>query len=70
MDCDPLADLAPDQAPEAVQAVALLDQLSVDAPPGLTVLGLALRLTNGAKPGTVTVADCVAEPLAPVHVSA
>ena len=33
------------------------------------MLGLALSVTNGGKAGTVTVADCVAEPPGPVHVS-
>ncbi len=70
MDCEPLAALLPDQAPEAEQAVALLlDQVSVEALPELMVLGLALSVTKGSKDGTVTVADCVAEPPGPVHVS-
>jgi hypothetical protein len=70
VDCEPLGPFAPDQAPEALQEAALLDQVSVEAPPGLTVLGLAPSVTSGAKPGTVTVADCVAEPPLPVQVSA
>jgi hypothetical protein len=62
--------LTPDQAPEAAQAVALLlDQVSVEAPPELTVLGVALSVTNGANAATVTVADWVAEPPTPVHVN-
>ncbi len=70
VDCEPLDALLPDQAPEAVQAVALLlDQASVEALPDLMVLGLALSVTKGAKAGTVTVVDCVAEPPGPVHVS-
>jgi hypothetical protein len=64
--------LAPDHAPEAVHAIALLDdQVNVDALPRSTVLGLALKLTVGE--GfvlTVTVADCAALPPLPVHVSA
>ena len=59
VDCDPLMALGPDQAPDAVQEVALLDdQVSVDAPPLLIVLGLALKLkvTVGFEL-TVTVAD-------------
>jgi hypothetical protein len=63
--------LVPDQAPEAEHAVTLLlDQVSVEAPPELTVLGLAVSETTGANPVTVTVADCMAEPPDPVHVSA
>lgn len=62
--------MLPDQAPEAEHEVALLlDQVSVEALPELTVLGLALSVTNGAMPGTVTVVDCVAEPPGPVHVN-
>ena len=47
--------------------VALLDdQVSVDAPPLLIVLGLALRLTVGELFAlTVTVADCAALPPLP-----
>ena len=70
VDCEPLSALAPDQAPEAVQAVALLlDQVSVEALPEPMVPGAALIMTNGGKEGTVTVTDCVAEPPGPVHVS-
>lgn len=70
MDCEPLSPLAPLQAPEAVQAVALLlDQDSVDAAPAFTVLGAALIVTSGALLETVMVADCVAEPPVPVQVS-
>ena len=44
----PLIPLLPDQPPEAVQLVALVeDQLSVEAAPLLTVPGLALMLTVG-----------------------
>ena len=71
MDCDPVMVLGPDQAPDAVHEVALLDdQVSIDAPPLLIVLGLALKLTVGVFcPLTVTVADCAALPPVPVHVS-
>ena len=49
VDCEPLTDLLPDQAPPAVHAVALLDdQLRVELLPLLTVLGLALKDTVGA----------------------
>jgi hypothetical protein len=47
----------------------LLDQLSVEAAPSFTVLGAALIVTTGALLETVTVADCVAEPPAPVQVN-
>lgn len=59
MDCEPLRALVPDQAPEAVQEVALVvDQVSVDAAPLATVLGFALRLTVAVASGvTVTVVD-------------
>jgi hypothetical protein len=60
----------PDQAPEAEHEVALFaDQTSVDAVPDATVLGAALSVTAGGNDATVTVADCVAEPLALVQVS-
>jgi hypothetical protein len=62
--------LVPDQPPEAVHAVALVElQLTVEALPLFTVLGLAARVTVGAAVVTVTVADCVALPPVPVQVS-
>lgn len=67
--CDPLNPLVPDQAPEAVQEVALLDaQANVDPRPPATVLGLALKptVTVGCEL-TVTVADCAALPPAPLQ---
>ena len=52
----PLVGSLPDQPPEAVQLLALVeDQLSVDDPPVLTVVGLALRLTVGSTPAAFTV---------------
>ncbi len=59
VDCDPLVALEPDQAPEAAQEVALVDDhVRVDAAPLAMVLGLALRLTTAVGVGvTVTVAD-------------
>ena len=70
VDCEPLSPFAPLQAPEAVQEVALLlDQVSVAAAPAFTVLGAALSVTMGALLDTVTVADCVADPPAPVQVN-
>jgi hypothetical protein len=70
VDFEPLVASAPDQPPEAVQAVALLeDQVNVDVPPLATLVGLALIETVGAAGAeTLTVADCDAEPPAPVHV--
>ncbi len=68
--CDPLTALLPDQAPEAVHEVALVeDQVSVEPLPFATVLGLAIKLTVGAGVVTETVTDCVALPPAPVQVS-
>ena len=70
VDCDPFAALVPDQAPEAVQAVAFLDdQVRVDAAPLSIVLGLAAKARVGAGAVTDTVVDCVALPPAPVQVS-
>jgi hypothetical protein len=70
VDCEPLAGLLPDQAPEAVHVVAFVDDhVSVEALPLATVLGLAVKLTVGAAPMTETVADCVALPPVPVQVS-
>ena len=58
VDCVPFGPLEPLQPPDAVQAVALLlDQVSVEAAPDFTLLGLALSVTTGALPATVTVAD-------------
>lgn len=71
MDRVPLTALVPDQAPEAVQAVALVDdQLKVELLPLTMVLGLAEKLTVGAGAWTETVTDWVALPPAPVQVSA
>jgi hypothetical protein len=69
VDCEPLVATLPDQPPEAVQAVALVeDQLSVALLPLVTVLGAALKVTVGAGVVTVTVADWTAEPPGPVQV--
>jgi hypothetical protein len=72
VDREPLTGMPPDQAPEAVQEVALVeDQLNVDALPLAMVLGLALRLTVAVGAGlTVTVVDCAAVPPAPLQVNA
>jgi len=71
VDHDPVAGWLPDQAPEAVQEVALVaDQANVELAPLATVLGLAVKLTAGAAWVTETVADWVALPPVPVQVSA
>ena len=71
LDCEPLIALLPDQPPEAVQDVALVDDhVSIDAPPLATVLGLALKPTVAVgRALTDTVADCMALPPAPVQLS-
>lgn len=70
MACEPLADMVPDQAPEAVQEVALVaDHVTVELPPLATVLGLADKVTTGAGAVTETVVDCVALAPLPVQVS-
>jgi hypothetical protein len=67
---EPAVPTEPDQPPEALQLVALLeDQLKVELPPLETLVGLALNETLGGLADTVTVADCDAEPPAPVQVS-
>ena len=66
---DPLVAREPVQPPDAVQAVALVEtQVNVELPPLATLVGLALKETLGAAAETVTVADCAAEPPAPVQV--
>jgi hypothetical protein len=59
VDCEPLIALVPDQAPEAAHEVALVeDQVKVELPPLVTVLGLAPMLTVAVSFGlTVTVVD-------------
>ncbi len=58
VDWVPLVALLPDQPPEAVQAVALVeDHVRVEPPPEAMVLGAALILTAGADDVTDTVAD-------------
>jgi hypothetical protein len=47
----------------------VVDQASVELPPLVTVLGLAVKLTVGAGEVTETVADCVALPPVPVQVN-
>jgi hypothetical protein len=72
LDCEPLRAMLPDQAPDALHAVAwAVDQLSVELPPLATVLGLADRLMGGAGVGvvTATVTDWLALPPAPEQLS-
>lgn len=69
-DCEPLSALVPGHAPEPEHEVAFFaDQVNVVEAPELTVLGLAVSVIEGAKAETVTIADCVAAPPVPVHVS-
>ena len=66
----PLVAKLPDQPPEAVQAVALVeDHVKVDEAPRVMLVGLALKVTLGGAAVTVTVADWDAEPPVPVQVS-
>jgi hypothetical protein len=68
--CEPLTALVPDQAPDAVQELALVeDQVKVALLPLATVLGLAAKVTVGAGAVTDTVADCAALPPLPVQLS-
>jgi len=58
VDCEPLTDLVPDQAPEAVHDVAWVAvQVKVELLPLATVLGLAVKVTVGAGEVTDTVTD-------------
>ena len=67
----PLVGSLPDQPPEAVQLLAFVeDQLSVADEPLPTVPGLALMLIVGlGGADTLTVADLLALPPAPLQVS-
>ena len=70
MDCEPLLALTPAQAPDAVHAVALVeDQVKTELPPLAIVLGLAAKATVAAGGVTDTVVDWVALPPVPVQVS-
>lgn len=63
----PLTARAPDHPPLAVQAVVLVDDhVNVTVLPERTVEGDALKVTVGSGK-TLTVADCVADPPAPVQ---
>ncbi len=60
--------MVPDQAPEAVQAVALVDDQVRDAAlPRVIELGAAVRLTVGAGALTETIAVCAALPPGPAQ---
>ena len=68
VECEPLVGSAPVHAPEAVHDVALVeDQARVEAPPLVTLDGLALSVTMGAGAATVTLADWAAEPPVPLQ---
>ena len=70
MDCEPLRALAPDQAPEAVQLVALAAvQFNVALLPLVMALGPTLRLTVGVGDLIETVVDWTAVPPGPEQVS-
>ncbi|HMH17821.1 MAG TPA: hypothetical protein VK572_06695, partial [Burkholderiales bacterium] len=70
VNCEPLVALLPAHAPEATQEVALVeDQVSVAAPPLVTDAGLTASDAVGAGGVTVTVADALPVPPAPVHAS-
>jgi hypothetical protein len=61
---------APAHPPEAVHAVAFVDDhVNVALPPLAMVVGVAVNVMDGADAPTVTVADCAAVPPAPVQVS-
>jgi hypothetical protein len=66
----PVTDFDPDQAPEAVQAVAfVVVQFNVALLPLVMALGPTLKLTVGAGDLIETVADWVAVPPFPVQIS-
>ena len=70
MDWEPVRALLPDQAPDAVQAVAWLDDhVRVALPPLVMALGPTLKLTVGSGALTETVVDCAALPAGPTQVS-
>jgi hypothetical protein len=68
--CDPLVPSVPDQAPDAAQPDAEVDdQVNVALPPLATLLGLALKDTVGGVAVTETVVEFDEVPPAPVQVS-
>ena len=65
----PFTDLVPDQAPEAVQAVAFfVVQFNVALLPLVMALGPTLKVTVGAGDLIDTVTDWVAVPPVPVQI--
>ena len=71
VDWEPLRVLAPDQAPEALQALAWVeDHVSVALAPLVMALGPTLKATVGSGALTETVVDCDALPPEPTQVSA
>jgi hypothetical protein len=61
--------LSPDQAPEAAQELASVeDQVSIEDPPYATDVGFATSDTVGIGGNTVTVADALALPPGPLQV--
>ena len=74
VELEPEVPCDPDQPPDAVQEVALVDdQFNVALPPLATLVGLALKVTvgagAGADPDTETVADFEAVPPPPLQVN-
>lgn len=66
---EPRVGCVPDQPPDAAQLAALVvDQVSVDRPPPVTDIGLALKVMVGAGGFTVTTVDWAALPPVPVQV--
>jgi hypothetical protein len=67
---EPAVAFGPDQPPLALHAVALVDvHVNVDVPALATLVGDAVSCTCGAGMVTLTVADALALPPAPLHVS-
>jgi hypothetical protein len=70
VDWEPLRFLLPDQSPEAVHAVACVDNhVRVALAPLVMALGPTLKLTVGSGALTDTVVDCTALPPGPRQVS-
>lgn len=65
----PLVGWVPDQPPEAVQVLVLVDaHFRVDELPLFTVVGVAAMVTEGGGTVTDTVVDCDVLPPLPVQV--
>jgi hypothetical protein len=70
VDWDPLRALLPDQPPEALQAVAWVDdQVRVALAPLVMALGPTLKLTVGSGALTEIVVDCAALPPGPTQLN-